>query len=312
MGRVIGFVLVGAGAFLIALAPLLRFQVADRLIAAPADQYSVTTLRADNARYFNVGDLKVLDGTLDITVTVKGDVEQASGDRVVWDQFTAVNDVTNNKQGISMSQFRSAFNKYTGEGLNCCGVNVDKEPVALDGQIFLFPFNAEKKTYKVFNSVTAKAFDARFVGEDVVEGLPVHKYEQVIPPTKTQTITAPASVVGVKDKTGDVKVDRWYDGKITFWVEPTSGVPVKQEQQRHEVLKTQDGVERKPALVATATYTPEAVDEWVRTATNARNQITLLKTTIPLVLLVVGVVLLAAGVLFALRGGRSARHAADS
>ncbi len=311
MGRVIGFVLVGIGAFLIALAPLMRFQVAERLIAAPADQYSVTTLQADNARYFSVGDLKVLDGTLNITVTTKGDVEQAGGDRVVWDQFTAVNDVTNNKQGITMTQFRSAFNKYTGEGLNCCGVNVDKKSVALSGQIFLFPFNAEKKTYKVFNSTTQKAYDARFVGEDVVEGLPVHKYEQVIPPTKTQTLDAPASVMGVEDETGDVKVDRWYDGKVTFWVEPTSGLPVKQEQQRHEVLKTQDGVERKPALVATATYTPETVDEMVRTATDAKNQINLLKSTIPLGLLVVGVVRLIAGVLFVLRGGRSARHAAQ-
>ena len=154
-------------------------------------------------------------------------------------------------------------------------------------------------------------FGARHVGEDVVEGLPVHKYEQVIPPTKTQTLDAPASVMGVEDETGDVKVDRWYDGKVTFWVEPTSGLPVKQEQQRHEVLKTQDGVERKPALVATATYTPETVDEMVRTATDAKNQINLLKSTIPLVLLVVGVVLLIAGVLFVLRGGRSARHAAQ-
>jgi len=309
MGRIVGFVLVGVGAFLLALAPLLRFQVAGKLIAAPADQYAVTTLQADNAKYFSVGDLKVLSGTLNITVTTKGDVAQSTGDHVVWDQFTAVNDVTNNKQGISLTQFRSAFNKYTGEGVNCCGVNIDKKAVNLDGQVFLFPFNAEKKTYKVFNSTTGKAYDARFVGEDTVNGLPVYKYEQIVPPTKTQTLTAPASVVGVEDEEGDVEVERWYQGKVTFWVEPVSGAPVKQEQQRNEVLKTTDGVERKPALVATATYTPETVDEMVRTATAAKNQITLLKTTIPLVLAVVGAVLLVAGVLFVLRG-RPPRHAA--
>jgi hypothetical protein len=306
MRRVVGVILFGIGAFLIVLAPLVRFQVAGKLVAAPADQYSITHLTADNAQYFNVGELKVLTGTLDITVTTRGDVAESTGDRVVWDQFTAVNDVTNNQPGISMTEFRSAFDKYNGVAVNCCGASIDKQPVTLDGQIFLFPFGAEKKTYKVFNSSTGKAYDTTFVGEDTVNGLPVYKYEQTVPPTKIQTVTAPASVMGL-DQPGDVQLDRWYDGTVTFWVEPTSGAPVKEDQQRHEVLKTQDGVERKPAFIATASFTPQTVADLVKTATDAKNQIGLIKTTVPLALLVLGLVLVVVGGLLVVR-----RRPADS
>jgi hypothetical protein len=300
MGRVVGIVLLGIGAFLLVLAPLVRFQVAEKLIAAPADQYGITKLSADNAEYFSAGDLKVLTGTLDITVTTRGDVAESKDDKVVWDQFTSVSDVTNNRPEISMTEFRSAFNKYTGTAVNCCGASIDKQPVKLEGQIFLFPFGAEKKTYKVFNSSTGAAYDATFDGEDTVNGLPVYRYVQQVPSTKTDTVTAPASVMGINEA-GDVQLGRWYDGTITYWVEPVSGVPVKQQQRRHEVLKTQDGVERKPALIATATYTPQSTDDLVKKAIESKDQIGLIKTTVPLVLLVVGLLVIAGGAFLVVR-----------
>ncbi|MEU8381090.1 porin PorA family protein, partial [Streptosporangium sp. NPDC048865] len=120
MRRVIGLVLIGIGAFLIVLAPLVRFQVAPSLIAAPANQYGISKLEAVDAQYFSPGDLKVMTGDLDITVTTRGDVAAAEGDRVVWEEAMAVNDVTNQNPLINFSERRSAFNKYTGEGVNCC------------------------------------------------------------------------------------------------------------------------------------------------------------------------------------------------
>jgi hypothetical protein len=63
------------------------------------------------------------------------------------------------------------------------------------------------------------------------------------------------------------------------------------------VLKTQDGIDRSVAFVATAKMTPKTIDGLVDRANDAKSQIALLKTTIPLLLLVVGVVLLASGVL---------------
>lgn len=300
MGRISTLVLIGVGAFFIALAPLLKFWAAEKIISAPADQFGISRLEAKGAQYFSRQDLKVLTADLDIIVTTRGDVKEANSSRVVWDEATVVNDVTNGRRQIDLSERRSAFDKYTGEGLNCCGVNVGKAPVTLEGQIYKFPFGTEKKTYKVFNSTAQKAFDAQFVREDTVDGLPVYVFEQAVPPTKTQTLTAPASVLGMDDS-GDVQVDRWYDGKVTYWIEPVTGAPVKQEQQRHEVLKTQDGVERSPAFVATARMTDKTVDELVTSAQEGKSQINLLTNVIPLVLLVVGVALVLLGVLLGRR-----------
>ncbi|RGA05365.1 DUF3068 domain-containing protein [Microbispora triticiradicis] len=294
MRRTGGLVLLALGVFFVVLAPLLRFWAADRLVHAPADQDSTTELSAPNARYFSVADMKVLTGNLAITVTTRGDTAESAGDHVVWDQFTNVNDVTNERRGISFSLFRSAFNKYDGTGVNCCQVNVDKTPVRLQGQIFLFPFGVEKKTYPVYNPAAKQAFPAEFAGEEVLDGLRVYRFVQKIPPTVTDTLKVPATVLGMKGK-GDKQAERVYDGTTTFWVEPETGLPVKQEQRRHEVLKTGDGVERTPALVGTATYTPETVGSLVRTARDNMNQIALLKTTIPLVSLIVGLAFLLVG-----------------
>jgi hypothetical protein len=288
MGRISTLVLIGFGAFFIALAGLVRFWAADQIISAPADQFGISRLEAKGAQYFSLQDLKVMTGDLDIIVTTRGDVKEADSQRVVWDEATVVNDVTNSRPQIDISERRSAFNRYTGVGVNCCGVNVEKAQVTLEGQIYKFPFDVEKKTYKVFNAQTQKAFDAAFVREETVNGLPVYVFEQTIPPTKTETRTAPANVLGMTQTTGDVQVDRWYDGKTTFWIEPVTGSPVKQEQQRHEVLKTQDGVERSAAFVGTAKMTEQTVADLVKSAQDAKSQINLVRNIVPLL---VGVVL---------------------
>ncbi|MFC5815283.1 DUF3068 domain-containing protein [Nonomuraea harbinensis] len=301
MGRISTLVLIGLGAFFIALAPLLKFWAADQLISAPANQFGISTLEAKGAQYFSRQDLKVLNADLEIIVTTRGDVKDATGDRVVWDEATVVNDVTNNRRSVDISDRRSAFNKYTGEAVNCCGVNIAKAPVTLEGQIYKWPFDVEKKTYKVFNSTAKQAFDATFVREEKVNGLDTYVFEQLVPATKTSTQTIPANIVGITDVTGDVQIDRWYDGKTTYWIEPVTGSPVKQEVQRHEVLKTQDGVERAAAFVATAQMTEETVNGLVSNAQDGRSQINLLRNTIPLVLLVVGVALILAGVVLGRR-----------
>ncbi|TYB51221.1 DUF3068 domain-containing protein [Nonomuraea sp. PA05] len=301
MGRISTLVLIGFGAFFITLAPLLKFWASEQIISAPANQFGISRLEAKSAQYFSMQDLKVLTGDLDIIVTTRGDVKEAKDDHVVWDEATVVNDVTNSRPQIDISERRSAFNKYTGVAVNCCAVNIEKAPVTLEGQIYKFPFDVEKKTYKVFNATAQKAYDATFVREDNVNGLPVYVFEQSVPPTKTETRTAPANVLGITGETGDVQVDRWYDGKTTYWIEPVTGSPVRQEVQRHEVLKTQDGVERTAAFIATAKMTDATVNNLVDNAQSGKNTINLLRNVIPLVLLVVGLVLVVAGVVLARR-----------
>lgn len=302
MGRMSTLVLIGFGAFFVTLAPLLKFWAADQIVSAPANQFGISRLEAKDAEYFSLQDLKVLTGDLDIIVTTRGDAKEATSDRVVWDEAVVVNDVTNKRSFIDMAERRSAFDRRTGEAVNCCGAGVDKEPVPMAGQVYKFPFGVEKKTYQVFDPIARKAFDARFAGEETVNGLPVYVFEQTVPPTMTESRTVPSSALDMKGK-GDVRVGRWYDAKKTFWVEPVTGSPVRQEVQRHEVLKTEDGVERSPAFVADARMTDQTVDELVRNAEDAKFQVHLLRNVVPLVLVALGAVLFVAAAVTA-RVGR--------
>ncbi|MBF8186925.1 DUF3068 domain-containing protein [Nonomuraea sp. K274] len=302
MRRTPVLVLVAIGTFLVVLAGMVRIWAADRIISAPANQYSVLELAAPSSQYFSIAEGKVLTADLSVLVTTRGDVAQATDSRVVWDEFTVVDDVTNDHSQINISERRSAFDRHTGVAVNCCGVSVDKEPVRLEGQVYLYPFGVEKKTYKFFSQTARKAFDSTFVGEETINGVPVYKFQMRVPPTKIATMTAPGSLFGL-DEEGDVQLDRWYEGVETHWIEPTSGTPVKQEVHRDETLTTQDGVERTKALVITATYTPKTVDAMLRVATDATSQITLLKVTIPIALLALGVLVLLVAVFVGRRRG---------
>ncbi len=291
-GTLVSALLVGLGAFLLVLAPIVRFHLAGKIVGARADTYDVARLTAKDARYFSADELKVVTGDLAITVTTRGDVAESSADRIVWDRYTTIDDVTRGGSTIARSLFHGAFDRRTGAGLG--GASADGRPVTASGQLFRFPVGAGKRAYPVYDIAAGRAYPAAFAGAGTVHGLRVYRYEQTVPPTRIRTLTAPASALGMGGS-GSVQVDRWADGKNTFWVEPASGVPVKVERRRHEVLKTRDGVERAPAYVATATFTPQTVADRVRQATDARRRITLLTTTVPLVLLVAGAVLVAAG-----------------
>lgn len=102
-----------------------------------------------------------------------------------------------------------------------------------------------------------------------------------------------------------------YQLQATYWVQPTTGIVI--DTQRHEMRKA--GVSVGGATVAAVApvldlrtaYTSNTVDEATSDANDAKNSIDLVGTTLPLILLIVGVVLLIAALLVYLFTGRSGR-----
>src|SRR5258705_526379 len=93
MRRAAGSILVGMGAFFLALAPLFKFDVADRILVAPSDFWQKTTLTAQGATWFDASNLKTrTDVTLVATHTLRGDALASRGDVVLWDSFTSIKD----------------------------------------------------------------------------------------------------------------------------------------------------------------------------------------------------------------------------
>src|SRR5260370_14960906 len=96
MRRVLGTTLTGLGAFFLVLALLLRFVLPGQVVKWPLNEYQKTTLTGHGVSYFSQKDLKEENGvTAEATSTVEGDVAAGTSSMAVWNEFTAVEGVTN-------------------------------------------------------------------------------------------------------------------------------------------------------------------------------------------------------------------------
>jgi hypothetical protein len=309
MRRAVGYVLVGLGAFLIVAAPLLKWYAAPRLVKAPLDQYSTTVSQANGATFLDISTLSVQTGQqLTATRTVRGDVAAGSSAVAVWDVFVRVTAAANKL--VTATTDRVAFDRRTSEAVNCCAEHVNGDQAARhQGIEYKFPFGAEKQTYQYFDTALRRATPMEYQGEEEVAGLDVYRYVQRIEPTKIAELDAPGALLGRPEPA--VPSDRFYANTRTVWVEPTSGVIVKGQEEQLATVRAQQGSGELVVTQATLVFTEQTIAEQADNAAEARSRIGILTTTAPLVGLLIGIVLGIAGLLLLRRRpapGPGGRH----
>lgn len=310
MGKKMATVALLLGAFLIALAALSKFYMYDRLAVAPANTESTSiseTAPGADGTYLSVAQLKVVDAPLRSVRTVQGDVklsEKASKDLGkdvdVWKTYVCTDtqsfDCSSGKTPLSATSDVVAFDATTGEAVKWDGASSasDGEEVAdpFEGQYFKFPFDAKKKTYQFWDGTLNRATPAEYVGTTKLKGLDAYEYRQTIEPTKTGEITVPGDLVG--SEAGSVKADRMYSTVRTFVVEPTTGVILKGGEAQDSYLAV-DGVRKATTTKATLGYTDDYITETVNEYKGKAMLLGVVKSTFPIVGLVVGLVLLGLG-----------------
>ncbi|MCO6006000.1 DUF3068 domain-containing protein [Actinoallomurus purpureus] len=314
MRRNVGLVLTGTATFFLAFAALVRFYVADQVIAAPANFFQQTTLEAADASYLDTATLKIRKGAhLRAVNTIRGDVRAASRKTAVWDSFTSIEDPAT-KKSVEIQQQRAAFDRRTGALENVQGASVGGDTSVRQSGVGLFwPIGVGKRSYPYFDLSTKRTWPATFEGEERIHGLRAYRFVQRVPPTVTESVKGglPASLLKVKNpkrlpgydkKTGNVAVDRVYDATVTIWVDPRTGGQVNQEQKVRTALRTRDGVDR---LVA-ADLDLKMVDAGQRSLVDLNRsqafKITLLRTAGPLGGAGLGLVLLVVGLVLAIPG----------
>lgn len=301
MRRVSGVILVGLGAFFVALALLLRFYMAGQLVKYPLDEYQVSTLQGSNVTYFSASKLKDLTVNVTVTDTIRGDVAAGNGQRAVWNEFTDTRDTTNGVE-IQPSTRRVAFDRSNGEIINCCGNQVNGDPsVSQSGLAFFWPFNAQKKTYTIFDTTANKPLPASFAGTDTIDGLQVNKYVESVTGEPAGSQTLPGNLVGMKGQPS-VTLPEYYQGTNTYWVEPQTGSPVKITQNRQLTLRDSSGKTRLLLFSGHLNMTPSTVATIANKTKTSRTQLTALNSTFPLAGLLVGVVLIVIGLVLAVTG----------
>ena len=159
MRRLWGGVLLGLGVFLIVLAGLFRFFVADRAILTPIDQYT-KTVAPGAGTYFDTASLSEKRADLTATRILRGDVAASTADVGVWDVSVAVE--TGDTSLVRASLDRVAFDRKTAESVDCCGAGVDGEPVRHEGVTYKFPFDTEQQDYLLWDVNSRKSYPARY------------------------------------------------------------------------------------------------------------------------------------------------------
>jgi hypothetical protein len=328
VSRKLGFILTGVGVFFLALALLARFYAYDRLAVVPLDQDTVSVSEGPGATIFDIATQQEITVDLVSTRNVVGDVEaseeasdELGEDIAVWETLVYTDEpgavVDNENPPRSSTHDRVAFDRHTGETVQCCdtftsttaddrGVEV-KETIGFEGLYFKFPFQTEQKTYQFWDGSLAEAPDIEFQEVETIEGLEVYRFEQVIEPTTVGNITAPASFFGI-DEEGDVTLDRVYSNTRTLWIEPETGVIIRGQEDQLSVAEYQ-GEEVATLTDVTIGYNPDTISENVDTYSALATQLKVIRIWLPLVGGLLGLVLLAVGIVI-LRKRRPAQHAA--
>jgi hypothetical protein len=309
MRRTLGTILVTLGAFCMTLAPLVRFYVADKVVAAPLNRYQRTVLEAHNAEYFDMAAFKARKNVaLVATNIIRGDVRANGGDDriAVWDSSTDIRDAQRDQQ-IDLQGFRIAFNRKTGALVNCCGVQVAGDTnVKMSGYGVLFPIaDVHKRDYPFFDMTTRQIVPVRFDGTEKISGIETYRFVQQVPLTKSQALDlkVPADMLGMPKTEPAQKVDRYFTAAITQWVDPRTGIPIKTRQNIRSTVSTPDGRGTMVVAQADLLTTPASQKALADMSASEAFRIGLVQGFGPVTLLFGGLTLLLAGTAVGLAGG---------
>jgi hypothetical protein len=300
MRRVLGLTFTGLGAFFFALALLLRFYLPGQVIKFPLNQYLVTTLVGHDVSYFSQKQVSEMAGvTARATSTIEGDVAAGSGSVAVWDDFVAVEDVTNNEPIQYVSQ-RSAFDRHTGETVNCCGdvvriSNLPSHAGNQSGLAYAWPIGTKKQTYQVFDATLARPEPFRYEGTATIDGVSTDKFAEQVTNQQFAWQTLPGSLLGFSDQP-TVTLPEFITETKTFWVDPATGEPVDVTESQTLTLKNITGATKLVLFNGDLAATPQSISGAVGAVNSAHLKIEFIEDIGPLVCVLLGVLLLVLGI----------------
>ena len=190
--------------------------------------------------------------------------------------------------------------------------------LAHEGLSYRFPFYTKKMSYQYFDPIAQQAFDAKYEGEDDVNGLTTYRFTQNVgydadgnltDPVKYASlytndedgqVTASASMWDVPGDPGEeITMTRYYAAQRTFWVDPVSGTIVKSKVHANHYYA------RDPLRpeVAVADYTvasnEQTVEAQVNSARNERDRVAVWSRILPISFTAAGLIALVGGALIA-------------
>ena len=292
MRKIIGWVLLALGAFLLVIGLMASFWAPGQVKRTPLDTDSVTRL-AGTADKLNpaTGDVENLD--VKATSITKADSKRSDDNVIVFvntlclvidegDVPDCVDAQDPEKRLISASTDVFATDRSDAMAVN--GKYLPAGAEEKEGLINKWPFDAEKKTYPYWDGILGAPVDATYDSTETLEGLETYKYHVLVEEEPAEVIDG---VQGV------------YSQDKYLWIDPTTGSIIKQSQ--HEVRALEDG---SVLLDLDLAFTDDQVADNVDSADDSGGKIDLITKTVPLVGFIGGALALLAGAYLVFAGRR--------
>ena len=314
MRGVIGVILAGLGACLILVAILLPTWVTGQVVKFPLNEYETATLTASNASYFSPGSLSEKTGvSMEATYTIKGDASKGSSSTAVWNEYSYVYDLTNHQAVQEMTR-TFAFDRRTGQLVNCCGASLNGVATVQTGLVgYVFPIGTQKQTYQVYDTTLKRPMPFTYSGTTTVDGIQAYEFVENVTPVQIATLSVPGSFVG--SSAAVVSAPEFDQLHLIYYVDPDTGALLDVNEDQTLTLHNPDtGAAALVLFDADLIATPASVRQIVGLDSSGRNELALLETTLPLALGIAGGVALLAGIFLARkpRGEQAASVAPDT
>lgn len=298
MRKIIGWVLLALGTFLVVIGLMAAIWAPGQVKRTPLDTDSTTRL-AGTADKLNPGTGEVESLQVKATSVTKADSEHSDDEVIVFVSSTCLvideGDVPDcvdaddpEKRLVSASTDVFATDRSDGTAVN--GSYVPPSAEEKEGLVNKWPFDAEKKTYPYWDGMLGQAVDAEYDGTETIDGLETYRYHVLIEEESAEVVT---------------DVDGVYSQDKYIWIDPVTGAIINQTQ--HEVRELTDG---STLLDMQLDFTEDQVSANAEDAKDNGGLLTLLTKTVPLIGLIGGVLALLVGAFLVFAGrGRKAESA---
>lgn len=289
MRKVVPGLLIGLGAFLVAAAVVALTWVPGQVERTPLDTDNTTALSGE------ASVLGAKKGPVLAWSENKVDSNASDDDNVVFNtSLCVVHDEGGidgcvegkDKRLISAETSQFVADRHTAMTVDN-GDYLPADAPQMEGLQNKWPFNAEKKTYPVWDDIVGAAVDAEYQGEDEIDGMTVYKYQYT-------------ANVGPVPLVADI--NGTYFATYTFYIEPKTGTIINQEVHQERIA---GGVET--ILELDLAFTDDQVQKNVDDTNDSLSQLNLLEKTVPIVGFAVGIPLILIGIALLVLGRRKGK-----
>lgn len=266
------------GLLLVVGAPILRFWVAPGLAQSPVtlgDGGAITHISVGSiTELFDLEEGRAGAETEPIPVTrTQATVSDASATAQAGTQglnvsVTETTDrtVTQDDRLIAQVEYRLAADRHTQALVDCCATQVDGVPVspAGAGNPLRLPWFTSQAPYPYFDPVLLEPVELIPIGQEEVEGISALKFQQPAVPMALGTVQVPGRLTGSSADT--VGLVRTYTVNRTLWVDPTTGIILRQVERVQESLREGSGQDVVTLLAVSTASTTEQVQASVAAA----------------------------------------------